>query len=59
MPNSRTERSGDPISQDLSGDDLGSKQKIHHSSKTIASRSFKNNYFEKIHLSPTELYLQN
>ena len=25
----------------------------------IASRSFKNNYFEKIHLTPTELYLQN
>ena len=25
----------------------------------IASRSFKNKYFEKIHLTPTELYLQN
>ena len=58
MPNKRTERT-DPISQGPSGDGQGSKKKIYNSSKTIASRSFKNNYFEKIHLSPTELYLQN
>ena len=45
MPSKRTERT-DPISQGPSGDGQGSKTKIYNSSKTIASRSFKNNYFE-------------